>query len=82
LTKKAERIEMKQKAIMKYEHFLEKVQQGSDEFLEIADILSRHKTLVDENRKLDTLNQEQERRLEEMKQRVNKYTKEKGQEIL
>jgi hypothetical protein len=56
LTKKAERIEMKQKAIMKYEHFLEKVQQGSDEFLEIADILSRHKTLVDENRKLDTLN--------------------------
>lgn len=73
---------MKQKAIMKYEHFLEKVQQGSDEFLEIADILSRHKTLVDENRKLDTLNQEQERKLEEMKQRVNKYTKEKGQEIL
>lgn len=67
---------------MKYEHFLEKVQQRSDEFLEIGDILSRHKTLVDENRKLDYLNQSQEQKLEEMKQRVNKYTKEKGQEIL
>ena len=43
---------------MKYEHFLEKVQQGSDEFLEIADILSRHKILVDKNRELDQLNQE------------------------
>jgi len=52
---------------MKYEKFLIRVQEKSDEFIEIQDILLRHKTLVDENRKLDLLNQNQERKLEEMK---------------
>ena len=54
LKKKAERIESKKQAIMKYENFLEEVQkQNTGEFDEVEKILTRYDTLVRENQKLD-----------------------------
>ena len=64
-------------AIKKYEDFLDKVRGASEEFGEITDILARHQTLVAENAKLTTLNNKQETRLEDMKNRVKKYEKDK-----
>ena len=50
LKKKAQRIESKKQAIMKYENFLEEVQkENTDEFQEVNDILTRYDTLVREN---------------------------------
>lgn len=84
MTKKAERIEDKKIAIQKYEKFLEQVKEKSDEFQkgDIADILARHKTLVNENYKLTNIIEIQEGKLEEIKNRVKKYEKEKGSEVL
>lgn len=84
LTKKAERIELKKVAIQKYEKFLEQVKEKSDEFQkgDITDILARHKTLVKENQKLTSIIESQDQKLETIKNRVKKYEKEKGSEVL
>jgi len=82
LEKKAQRIELKKNSLLKFENYLDKVKKNSDEFSDISEILSRHKTLIDENEKLNKINNMQEARLEEMKRRVQQYEKDKRQEIL
>ena len=78
----ADRIEKKKRALYIFEDYLEKVKNSSDEFSEIVDILSRHKTLISENQKLDQTNEAREQELEEKKRSVQQYEKEKRQEIL
>lgn len=75
---------MKKVAIQKYEKFLEQVKEKSDEFQkgDITDILARHKTLVKENQKLTSIIDGQDQKLETIKNRVKKYEKEKGSEVL
>jgi predicted RNase H-like nuclease (RuvC/YqgF family) len=60
------------------------VKEKSDEFQkgDITDILSRHKTLVNENQKLKMIIETQEERLETIKNNIKKYEKEKGSEVL
>lgn len=82
LEKKAQRIELKKNSLMKFENFLDDVRRNSDEFSEITDILSRHTTLIQENAKLNKINEAQEAKYEEMKRRVQQYEKDKRQEIL
>jgi len=48
LEAQAKRIELKKKALTVYEHFLDGVTKYNDEFSEITDIISRHKTLKEE----------------------------------
>ena len=83
LKKKAERIESKKQAIMKYENFLEEVQkENTDEFQEVNDILTRYDTLVRENQKLDKDHHALEQKLKQMKDNTNKYIKDKQTEIM
>lgn len=58
LFEKYNRIKLKKAAISKYEEYLLKVKDSTDEFPEVQDILTRHKTLIAENKKLEQRNQE------------------------
>jgi chromosome segregation ATPase len=82
LEKKAQRIEQKKKALSVFEEYLDRVKRESDEFEEIGDILSRYKTLLHENQKLNVDNAHLEAALEAKKKDVQLYEKEKRQEIL
>jgi K+/H+ antiporter YhaU regulatory subunit KhtT len=54
----------------------------SDEFSEIVQVLQRHKTLVEENLKLEISSKEQDQRLEELKRRIEIYEKDSREKIL
>ena len=83
LNKKAQRIELKKRALMKYEDYLETVKSThSDEFTEIKDILDRYDTLVKENEKLDSSHQVLEHGLNDKKDATTKYIKDKSTEIM
>ena len=58
LFEKYNRIKLKKAAISKYEEYLLKAKDSTDEFPEVQDILTRHKTLIAENKKLEQRNQE------------------------
>lgn len=68
---------------MKYEYYLEKVQQTySDEFDDIGSILNRHKLLVQANTNLEENNKQLEDKSERLRLSIDKYQKEKLQEKL
>ena len=76
LVKKSRRIECKMDSIKKFETYLEKVkQQNPDEFSEISMIMTRYYTLEDKKAELDRDNQNQEEKLERIKDRINKFKK-------
>ena len=83
LEKKAKRIELKKKALLKYENYLEEVQKScSDEFSEIPEILARYETLIKENKKLNDNHKELESKVLDMKEGTTRYIKEKETEIM
>jgi hypothetical protein len=61
---------LKKAAISKYEEYLQRVKDSTDEFPEIQDILLRHKTLIAENKKLEHRNQMLDDQSEELKRRI------------
>lgn len=68
---------------MKYENYLEQVQKANpDEFEEINTILNRYKLLVQANLNLENNSKSLEDRAEATKNRIDKYEKDKRQEIL
>lgn len=83
LEEKSKRISLKREAIMKYERYLEKVQQTyPDEFDDISSILNRYKLLVKANEDLETKNKGLEESSEKLKLNIEKFEKDKRQEIL
>ena len=57
MQEKSKRITLKREAIMKYERYLEKVQQTyPDEFDDIGSILNRYKLLIQANEDLEMKN--------------------------
>mgnify|MGYP000377128863 FL=1 len=63
---------------MKYERYLEQVQQAfPDEFDDIGSILNRYKLLIQANQNLEVSNKELEDKSERLKQSIDKYEKEK-----
>ena len=83
LEKKAKRIELKKKALLKYENYLEEVQKScSDEFSEIPEILARYETLIKENIKLNENHKQLETKVLDMKESTTRYIKEKETEIM
>ena len=75
---KSKRINLKREAIMKYERYLEQVQQAfPDEFDDIGSILNRYKLLIQANQNLEVSNKELEDKSERLKQSIDKYEKEK-----
>jgi predicted HAD superfamily phosphohydrolase len=82
IEQKANRIMLKKNALTKYENYLDRVRQSSDEFSEIKDILDRYDTLCKENEKLDSTHRGLEDRLKDMKDSTTKYIKDKSTEIM
>ena len=79
---KAKRIEARKTALLKYEDYLDKVRNSTDEFNEISDILFRYETLNKENLKLDRTHRDLEDKLNRKKEQTTKYIKDKSTEIM
>lgn len=79
---KARRIEARKTALLKYEDYLDKVRNSTDEFNEISDILFRYETLNKENLKLDRTHRDLEDKLNRKKEQTTKYIKDKSTEIM
>ncbi len=83
LEEKSKRIELKVVAMKKYETYLEEVREcNPDEYQELQDILARYKTLKSSNTKLSTTLQSLEKDLDELKNSVTQYEKDKKFEIM
>lgn len=83
LLEKKNRIDLKVKAMRKYEIYLESVRdRNQDEYQELSDILSRYHTLKRSNTNLTRKMQELERQLDELKNQVTKYDKDMKTEIM
>ena len=69
--------------MMKYEEYLEEVKDdNSDEYQEVADILSRYQTLKKSNDDLGETKGNQEIKLERLKNEMTKYEKDMKTEIM
>ena len=82
LEKKEYRIQLKKAALMKYEKFLDRVRENSDEFNEVSDIIHRYETLIKENKKMDQTHKDLEDKLKEIKDSTTNYIKQKSDEIM
>jgi len=83
LLDKKNRIDLKVKAMKKYETYLESVRdRNPDEYQELSDILSRYQTLKRSNLNLTAKMQSLERELDELKNAVTKYEKDMKTEIM
>lgn len=83
LLDKQTRINLKVKAMKKYEAYLESVRdRNTDEYSELNDILSRYATLKKSNTKLNERMQQLETELEELKQTVANYEKDMKTQIM
>ena len=68
---------------MKYEFYLERVQQSNqDEFEDIGTILTRYNTLIDSNRTLEIKNKNLEDDAEKKKMEIDQYEKDMRQKIM
>lgn len=67
---------------MKYEKFLDRVRENSDEFNEVSDIIHRYETLIKENKKMDQTHKDLEDKLKEIKDSTTNYIKQKSDEIM
>ena len=78
LEQKGNRITNKKQAIEKYQDFLDRVhKENSEQFTDVSDIINRYDILVNEDEKLGRQRIKMEEELKEMKERKNKYEKEK-----
>jgi chromosome segregation ATPase len=83
LLNKKNRIDLKVKAMKKYETYLESVRdRNPDEYQELNDILSRYQTLKRSNLTLTAKMQSLERELDDLKNAVTKYEKDMKTEIM
>lgn len=83
LQEKQARINLKVKAMKKYEEYLDSVRERNpDEYQELQDILARYKTLKESNDKLNRKMVELERELDALKNQVVKYEKDMKTEIM
>ena len=69
-------------AIIKFENYLEKVKDDSEEFDEIADIIARYETLKAENKNLEMRTRQLEDQAEEVRLQTEKFIREKANEKL
>lgn len=80
---KQARINLKVKAMKKYEAYLESVRdRNTDEYSELNDILARYATLKKSNTKLNERMQQLESELEELKTTVANYEKDMKTQIM
>ena len=80
---KQTRINLKVKAMKKYEAYLESVRdRNPDEYQELQDILSRYETLKRSNTSLTQNMKRLEKELEDLKNTVAKYEKDMNTEIM
>ena len=83
LQDKQTRINLKVKAMKKYEAYLESVRdRNTDEYSELNDILARYATLKKSNTKLNERMQQLESELEELKTTVATYEKDMKTQIM
>ena len=83
MQEKQARINLKVKAMKKYEAYLESVRdRNTDEYSELNDILARYATLKKSNMKLSDKMQQLETELEELKQTVANYEKDMKTQIM
>jgi predicted nucleic acid-binding Zn-ribbon protein len=83
LLDKQTRINLKVKAMKKYEAYLESVRdRNPDEYQELQDILSRYETLKRSNTSLTQNMKRLEKELEDLKNTVAKYEKDMNTEIM
>lgn len=83
LEKKQARVKNKQRALMQYKEYLEKIrEQHPEEFDEVKKITERHQVLVSENRKLDHRIDNLDMNLKEIRDNTSKYTKEMNSDLL
>ena len=83
LLDKQNRINLKVRAMKKYEAYLESVRdRNPDEYQDLSDILSRYWTLKNSNTKLTAKMQSLEKELDELKNNVTKYEKDMKTDIM
>jgi hypothetical protein len=83
LQQKSKRISLKREAIMKYERYLENVQQSNtDEFEDIGTILTRYNTLIDSNKNLQKKNHLLEEEAEKKKLEIVQYNADMKERIM
>mmetsp|Transcript_39787 Transcript_39787/g.38345 ORF Transcript_39787/g.38345 Transcript_39787/m.38345 type:complete len:98 (-) Transcript_39787:382-675(-) len=76
LIEKAKRIELKVKAMKKYEKYLENVRdQNNDEYTDLSEILARYWTLKNANTNLIETRDKLNKDLEDLKNEVTAYEK-------